>query len=143
VIRGECEVTQRCKFLCLNQSYHKEQVREARMNMQNMKDKLGSAQTPTSTPATVITATAATASGDSEIYAACSVLMYATAVHLPRVSFPLRLRSHIGLSMPAHVHTDHADWWLFAANVDRTKFPDPGTSSKVNHLELCDSCLPL
>jgi hypothetical protein len=78
------------------------------MNMHNMKDKLGSAQTPTSTPATVITATAATASGDSEIYAAYSVLMYATAVHLPRVSFPLRLRSHIGLSMPAHVHTDHA-----------------------------------
>ena len=69
------------------------------MSMHNMKDKLGSAQTQTSTPATVITATAATASGDSEIYAAYSVLMYATAFDLPRVSFPLRLRSHNVLSM--------------------------------------------
>ncbi len=125
MIRGDCEVTQRCKFLCLNQSYHKEQVREARMNMQNMKDKLGSAQTPTSTPATVITATAATASGDSEIYAACSVLMYANAVHLPRVSFPLRLRSHIGLSMPAHVHTDHADWWFLQLMLTGQSFLTP------------------
>jgi len=100
VIRVECEITQSCKFLCLNQSYHKDQVRGARMDMQNMKNKLGSAQTPTSTPATC--------TGDSEIYAVYSVLMYAAAVHLPRVSFPLRLRSLIGLPMSAHVHTDHA-----------------------------------
>ena len=110
MIRVECEITQRCKFLCLNQSYHKDQVREARMDMQNMKDKLASDQTPTSTPATVVTATPATGSGDShgEIYAVYSMLMYATEVHLPRVSFPLRLRSLIGLPMSAHVHTDHA-----------------------------------
>ena len=87
-MRGEREITQRCKFLCLNQSYHKEQVREARMmmrqqSMQNVKDKLGSAQTPTSTPATIISATPATASGDSEIYAAYSVLFVATAAHRP------------------------------------------------------------
>jgi hypothetical protein len=75
-----------------------------------MKDKLASDQTPTSTPATVVTATPATGSGDShgEIYAVYSMLMYATEVHLPRVSFPLRLRSLIGLPMSAHVHTDHA-----------------------------------